>query len=130
MRIERHDLDGTGARRTCVYDMPATSEPLYAADVRTVIGQVPTYWPAVTDVPCPCDCIGRIRWAEAGYVPGYRICDECGRHFQAGGTAAAPTLMRVRQRRSDLTAAARHRKADPHCTCPSCIAFHAATVRP
>ena len=113
MRIERLDLDGTGARRTCVYEMPA------AAD----------YWPAVTDVPCPCDCIGVIRWAEAGYVPGYRICDECGRHFQAGGTAAAPTLQRVGRRRSNLSAAARHRKADPHCTCTSCIQFHAAQVR-
>ena len=54
------------------------------------------YWPAVTDVPCPAPrCAGIIRWAEAGYVPGYRICDGCGRHFLAAGHADAPTLLRV-----------------------------------
>ncbi|OFW37671.1 MAG: hypothetical protein A3J29_06260 [Acidobacteria bacterium RIFCSPLOWO2_12_FULL_67_14b] len=59
------------------------------------------YWSAVTDVPCPADaCTGTIRWAEAGYVPGYRICDGCGRHYQADGTAAAPVLLRVGSRRS------------------------------
>lgn len=59
------------------------------------------YWPAVTDVPCPCSgCVGMIRWAEAGYAPGYRVCTECGRHYLAGGNSSAPTLERVGSRRS------------------------------
>lgn len=39
-------------------------------------------WESITDVPCPFKCGGEIHWAEAGYVPGYRICDKCGRHFE------------------------------------------------
>lgn len=36
-------------------------------------------WP--TDVPCP-DCeLGPIAWAEAGFVPGHRICPWCGSHW-------------------------------------------------
>lgn len=85
MRIETHNLDGQGPRRCHVYDVP----PAAAG-----------YWPAVTDVPCPCCEGGTIRWAEAGYVAGYRICDGCGRHYLAKGTAAAPTLVRVGNRRS------------------------------
>jgi hypothetical protein len=50
----------------------------------------PGYWPAVTDAPCPCG--GVIRWAEAGYVPGWRQCDRCGRHWIATGDAEAPRL--------------------------------------
>lgn len=88
MRIEHHNLDGTGSRRCHVYDMPGDADGI-------------GYWQQVTDVPCPCNnCDGTIRWAEAGYVPGYRICDGCGRHFLAKGTATAPTLVRVRDRRS------------------------------
>lgn len=84
MRYETHDLDGTGPKPTRVYDL----EP------------GPDYWGSVTDVPCPIPgCDGTIRWAEAGYVPGYRICDGCGRHFLARGHAAAPTLLRVGTRR-------------------------------
>lgn len=110
MRIERHDLDGTGERRTRVYAMPVKTIPIYGADFpgvfepaeySTLVDTVPILERAVTDVPCPCGCLGTIRWAEAGRVPWYRICDKCGRHFIAGGTAAAPTLMRVRQRRSE-----------------------------
>lgn len=38
-------------------------------------------WESITDVPCPCkDCDGILRWAEAGYVPGYRICDGTKHH--------------------------------------------------
>jgi hypothetical protein len=84
MRIEMHNLDGTGQRRTRVYDLAAADD----------------YWAAVTDVPCPlAGCGGLVRWAEAGFVPGYRICDGCGRHFLAGETADAPTLLRVGSRR-------------------------------
>ena len=89
MRYEMRDLDGQGMRRCAVYDVPAEGGP------------VPGYWGAVTDVPCPvASCDGLVRWAEAGYVPGYRICGTCGRHYLASGTAAAPTLIRVGSRRS------------------------------
>jgi transposase-like protein len=87
MRIESHNLDGRGWRRVQVYDLPPAANAY-------------EYWAAVTDVSCPCCPAGTIRWAEAGYVPGYRICDRCGRHYLADGTAAAPTLLRVGQRRS------------------------------
>jgi hypothetical protein len=82
-RIERRDLDGRGPTRVRAYDLPAKGD----------------FWASVTDVPCP-SCPGTVRWAEAGYVPGYRICDACGRHFLAAGTAAAPLLLRVGSRRS------------------------------
>ena len=88
-RIENHNLDGNGKKRCRVYDMePASNE--YGGD----------YWAAVTDIKCPTCEAGTIRWAEAGYVPGYRICDGCGRHFLAQGTTEKPTLIRVGQRRS------------------------------
>lgn len=88
-RIIHRNLDGRGTRRVREYAMPpATSQY--------------DYWPSVTDVPCPCCASGTIRWAEAGYVPGYRICDGCGKHFLADGTAAAPTLLRVGQRVSNV----------------------------
>lgn len=103
MRIEHLNLDGTGPRRTQVYDMPAYCRTR-EGDVRPVApGEASVfaeYWPAVTDVPCPAQCGGSVRWAEAGYVPGYRICDRCGRHWLAGGTADAPTLRRMGSRRS------------------------------
>lgn len=85
-RTEPHNLDGCGTKRVHVYDMPA--------------GDPYDYWATVTDVPCPCCDTGKIRWAEAGYVAGYRICDGCGRHFLANGDAAKPTLLRVGSRRS------------------------------
>jgi hypothetical protein len=90
MRIESHNLDGRGFRRTRVYDLPQISSR--------------DYWLSVTDVPCPCCEEGLIRWAEAGYVPGYRICENCGRHFMAKGTLDAPTLLRVGNRREKMTA--------------------------
>jgi hypothetical protein len=86
MRYEMHNLDGTGQRRTQVFDVPSVQND---------------YWAAVTDVSCPC-CVGTIRWAEAGYVPGYRICDKCGRHFLAKGNSEKPKLLRVRDRRSKV----------------------------
>lgn len=101
MRIEHHNLDGRGERRTRVYDMTPLTQPVYSGVTPDlVVGAVPDYWAAVTDVPCPCCGTGTIRWAEAGYVPGYRICDGCGRHYLAGGTGEAPTLMRMGSRRS------------------------------
>jgi hypothetical protein len=47
------------------------------ADDGTVIVHVgdPT---SVTCVDCG---VGRLRWAEAGHVPGHRICDRCGSHW-------------------------------------------------
>lgn len=58
--------------------------------------EAPDYWSAVTDVPCPVSrCRGVVRWAEAGRVPGYRICDGRRHHrFLADGTARAPELVR------------------------------------
>jgi len=50
------------------------------------------YWRSVTDVPCPRCKLGIVRWAEAGHVPGYRICDRCGQGWFAGGNAARPIL--------------------------------------
>jgi len=82
--VEYHDLDGLGARRTRVFQMPAVQGD---------------YWAAVTDVLCPVCEGGDIRWAEAGYVPGYRICAGCTRHFMAMGTINLPTLVRVNNRR-------------------------------
>jgi len=81
-------LTGDRERRTRVYAVPALPT-----------GHPDPYWGAVTDVPCPADCGGTVRWAEAGYVPGYRICDQCGRHYMARGTMAAPVLALVGGRR-------------------------------
>lgn len=53
------------------------------------------YWATVTDVPCPrCAALlgGQVRWAEAGYVPGYRVCDTCGTAWMAAGCADRPRL--------------------------------------
>lgn len=52
------------------------------------------YWSAVTDVSCPTGCGGIVRWAEAGYAPGYRICDGCKKHFLASGNVSSPSLIR------------------------------------
>jgi hypothetical protein len=87
MRIEIRNLDGNGDIRVRVYDVPPIGD----------------YWTAVTDCHCPVSsCDGMVRWAEAGFVPGYRICDRCGRHFLADGDAAAPVLVRVGSRRSTV----------------------------
>jgi hypothetical protein len=71
--------DDRGPRRTRVYAMPGAD-----------------YWGAVTDVPCPACDAGTIRWHEAGYVPGYRICDGCGRHWQASGERGHRVLILMR----------------------------------
>jgi len=86
MRYENHNLDGNGSKRTQVFDVPSQSSD--------------DYWVSVTDIPCPvATCDGIIRWAEAGYVAGYRICDKCKRHFLAKGNASSPELLRVGSRR-------------------------------
>lgn len=68
-----------------------TTHPMPAAP--EIAPGIRDYWQAITDVPCPVCRTATIRWAEAGYVPGYRICDGCGLHFLAGGNSAAPTLI-------------------------------------
>ena len=84
-RIEMRNTDGTGARRCRAFDLaPAAGMGC---------------WSAVTDVLCPSCGSGLLRWAEAGHVPGYRICDQCHRHFLAIGNAQAPALLRVGNRR-------------------------------
>ena len=57
------------------------------------------YWSAVSDVQCPSCGDGVIRWAEAGHVPGYRICDRCRRHYLARGDQAHPVLVLLAGRR-------------------------------
>ena len=74
-KICRRNHDGGGEKKVRVYAMPPSADEL-------------DYWSCVTDVPCPCCTSGTIRWAEAVYVSGYRICGGCGRHFLAEGTAA------------------------------------------
>lgn len=102
MIIEQHNLDGQGFKRCHVYPMSIVSEN--------------DYWSSVTNVPCPTSqvvttkidgikhiikmpCGGDIRWHEAGYVPGYRMCDNCKRHFIAKGGVSEPKLVRVGTRR-------------------------------
>ena len=84
MRYETHDLDGCGPRKVRAYDMP--------------VRDLDNYWANVTDVPCPTGCGGTVFWAEAGFVPGYRICNKCLRHWMASGNAKAPILLRVGRR--------------------------------
>ena len=52
-------------------------------------------WESVTDIMCPVCLVGMVRWHEAGYVPGWRRCDGCGRNYlatvQALGEAPAKT---------------------------------------
>ncbi len=84
--LEKHNLDGCGLKNTRVFILDSIS---------TI-----DYWINVTDIICPCCENGYIRWAEAGYVPGYRICDKCGRHFLARGNIKEPKLIRVGQRKS------------------------------
>jgi hypothetical protein len=59
-------------------------------------------WPSITDVACPCKgCNGILRWAEAGHVPGYRICDgsKHRHHFALDGDR----LIEQRERREKGT---------------------------
>jgi hypothetical protein len=36
----------------------------------------------VNEIPCvQAHCPGLLRWPEAGYLPGYRVCDCCGHHY-------------------------------------------------
>ena len=96
-RYEELNLDGTGHRKTAVYDVA----PKDVEHDKWPSGKITVrdYWAAVTDVPCPVCSDGTIRWAEAGYVPGYRICDGCGAHFLARGNEDAPTLARMHGRK-------------------------------
>lgn len=86
-RTEQHNHRGLGDERTWVYPLPCR-------DPRD-------YWASVTDVLCPACAAGGVegmlRWAEAGYVPGYRICDGCGRHYLARGDSVAPEVHHLRR---------------------------------
>jgi hypothetical protein len=107
--MELHNLHGSGRRLHPVYAMPPAAPAAPRCLDRDEDGNVlvdchcaADYWAAVTDVPCPVEgCPQRVVWYEAGQVPGYRGCTRSGppdptiRHrFLAGGTAAAPTLIR------------------------------------
>lgn len=73
--------------------------------VRDTDQRAPVHWPAVTDMPCPVCETKTVRWAEAGHVPGYRICDGREAHFFARGTAVRPMLGERSFRWRGLTAA-------------------------
>ena len=62
--------DAGGYTVTCSRWIPPRpgSVGLYAVDP----------WALATVVPCRA-CGGSLLWAEAGYVPGYRLCEQCGR---------------------------------------------------
>jgi hypothetical protein len=53
---------------------------------------------AITDVACPRCQGGIVRWAEHGYVPGWRICDLCEAHY-LGDPATGRLALRQRGRR-------------------------------
>jgi len=86
--IVPYNVDGRGEREHRLYPVSAAVDG-YTTTGKAVLG----FWPAVTDVACPVCEDGTVRWAEAGYVPGYRICDGCGRHFMAEGEAHSPALL-------------------------------------
>jgi hypothetical protein len=73
------DYDGSGPKPVCIYPMLRVEKH--------------DYWSAVTNIECSCYSKGTIRWYEAGYVPGYRICDKCLQHFQADGDVDSPKLI-------------------------------------
>jgi hypothetical protein len=60
------------------------------------------YWGSVTSVPCPACEQGTLRWAEAAFVQGYRICDTCHRHFVTDSWEKRPVLLRAGARRTSL----------------------------
>jgi hypothetical protein len=102
-RYEEHNLDGTGSRRYAVYDLPATAPYMQLWGGEWLTER--EYWPSVTNVPCPAtSCKGFLRWAENGYVPGYRICDSCSRHFLAQGSADSPSVVYTGRRGGGLAA--------------------------
>lgn len=72
----------------------------------------------ITDIPCRvAHCPGLLRWAEAGYVPGYRICDCCGSHYAVVGDALKihrrrrPSPAKIARMHGIRTAAARAQDA-------------------
>lgn len=91
MRIEQHNLHGTGDKPCKVYDVKSRSPC--------------DFWESVTDIPCPVKgCTNTVLWYEAGYVPRYRVCmqpisanvfdHESIRHrFLAAGDAKTPQLI-------------------------------------
>lgn len=61
-------------------------------------------WSAITDVSCFFRaCSGTLRWAENGYVPGYRICDTCGRHYELTHDALMGRGLAIRHNRRRST---------------------------
>ena len=81
IRVEE-DLCGPGSGGLVYERGPIAGEPCPRH------GDACTVWEHVTDVRCPVrGCSGMIRWAEAGYVPGWRICDRCDANFLAIGVA-------------------------------------------
>ena len=46
-------------------------------------------WTLVAAAPCPV-CGGRLLWAENGNVPGWRICEACGRSWMCKPAGTQP----------------------------------------
>lgn len=63
--------------------------------IEVVAGQMD--WPQ--RIPCP-HCWGWIVWAEAAYVPGYRICSRCHRHWQMSWPRQGQWVLRANGRKS------------------------------
>lgn len=85
-KYEYHNIDGQGDVKRRVYHVGVRPGAM-------------DYWGSVTDIPCPVCESGNIQWAEAGYVPGYRVCNKCHRHFLAGGNSEDPKLITTGRRR-------------------------------
>lgn len=62
-------------------------------------------WEQITDVPCPRECGGMLRWDEAGHVPGYRTCEACHAHYLG---SPGSTLVRQPGRARRVTAKTMH----------------------
>jgi hypothetical protein len=60
----------------------ATGKKLYTLPIRECPDDGKTLLHAGDwNAKCPDCALGKLRWAEAGYVPWHRICDCCGSHW-------------------------------------------------
>ncbi len=68
----------------------ALTDMAYVADnddgTEVDVGTAP--WP---DCDCP-DCGAVLVWAEAGFMPGHRICPRCGGHWEVTTRASLPSI--------------------------------------
>ena len=77
------------------------------------INTTKTGWDMVTDIACIVPgCPGSLRWAEAGYVPGYRICDCCGSHYALANPGSQRDGLTIVRRFKVSTAKVTRMRAD------------------